>query len=101
MKFSDNDLNAFLDAFDAKTIIVRLSGAQVDSVRAIHKRRTEFVSPHSAEAAVILPSLQIKESDLEGITREHTFEIDGVNYRMYKEPTVRDSGFALIGLTKA
>ncbi len=78
--FTDTDLDNMIEAHPGvKTVTVKLSGANVKTTRCIYKRRTEFLSPHQAQVAVILPSLQCKESDLEGVTREHTFEVSGTS----------------------
>lgn len=98
MPYSDADLDAMLDAFDAKDVLVRLNGVPVKVIRGIWKRRTEFIG--QADQIVILPSITCKESDLEDVTRQHTFEIGGVEYRAYGDFVPRNSGFSQVGLVK-
>ncbi|TLM66015.1 MAG: hypothetical protein FDZ69_07480 [Deltaproteobacteria bacterium] len=98
MIFADTDLDAFLDAFDALPVLVRLDGVPVKTIRGIWKRRTEFVG--TGGQIVILPSITCKESDLADVTRLHSFEIGDVEYKAYGDFVPRNSGFAQVGLVK-
>ena len=100
MPFSATDLDAFLDAFEARTFTVALNGVTVKPVRGVYRRRTEFVG--QAQQIVILPTALCKESDLEDVTRLHTLtdQMTGTEYKIYGDIQPQNSGFALVGLVK-
>ena len=100
MQFDDNDLEAFLDAFDARDYTVKLNGVAVKIVRGIFKRRTEFVG--QAEELVLLPSVLVKNTDLEDVTRQHTLTDSATlkEYKIYGDFVPKNSGFSVVGLVK-
>jgi hypothetical protein len=98
MTFSATDLDAMIDAFDAKDVVVRLDGVAMKTIQGIWKRRTEFVG--QGDQIVILPSILCKESDLEDVTRLHTFEVNGIEYRAFGDFVPRNSGLSMVGLVK-
>lgn len=98
MPFSEEDLDALLDAFDAKTVTVKLGGAVVGTIRGAFRRRTEFVG--QAQELVILPSLLCKDSDLALYTRAHTLGVDGTDYRQFGAAVPNNSGLSRVGLVK-
>jgi hypothetical protein len=101
--FTSDDLDAFLDAFNAVDVTVKLSGVTVKTIRGIYKRSTEFGSPFETEQLRILPSLRCKESDLADVTRGHTLLLPGgaIEYKFWRDPVPSDSGFSVVGLVKA
>ena len=100
MTFDDDDLNAFLDAFDARDYTVKLNGVAVKTVRGIYRRRTEFIG--QSEQIVVLPSALIKETDLDDVTRQHTLTDSKTlkEYKIYGDFVPQESGFNLVGLVK-
>jgi hypothetical protein len=100
MPYSAADLDAFLDAFEARPFAVRLNGVLVKTVRGIWRRRTEMVG--QGGELVVIPSAQCKESDLDDVTRNCTLTdtTTDIEYRIYGEPVPQNSGFALVGLVK-
>lgn len=98
MGFTAADLDIFLDAFEAREVAIKLSGATVKTIRGIWRRKTEFVG--QGEQIVILPSLLCKDSDLADVTRNHTLTVGGVEYKIYGDFVPENSGLSRIGLTK-
>ena len=102
MSLDDNDLDSFLDAFEARTFTVKLDGVKVKELRGIWRRRTEFINNATQEIKVI-PSAQCKESDLDDVTRSHTLtdQSTGTEYKIYGDFQPGNSGFSIVGLMKA
>ena len=100
MQFDDDDLEAFLDAFDARDFTVKLAGVSVKTVRGIFRRRTEFVG--QAEELLLLPSLLVKDTDLDDVTRQHTLTDSATlkEYKIYGDFVPQNSGFSVVGLVK-
>lgn len=96
--FDAADLDIFLDAFDAKTVTVKLAGATVKTIRGIWRRKTEFVG--QAEQIVILPSLLVKDSDMDDVTRNHTLTVGGVEYKIFGDFVPENSGLSRVGLSR-
>ena len=101
MQLENTDLDAMLDAFGAQSYPVKLNGSQAGTLRGIYKRRTEFISPHMAEDVVIKPSLRCKTVDLDAFDMNHRIEIGGIDYKFWREPVEKESGFSIVGLVKA
>lgn len=100
MQFDPADLDTFLDAFDAQTYPVTLAGNQVGTIRGIHKQKAEFSSGHSDQLHV-LPSLQCKTADIDNFDQSHRIVIGGADYKIWREPVPKNSGFSIVGLVKA
>ncbi len=100
MPFTDDDLDSFLDTFEARTYSVRLSGVEVKTLRGIFRRATEFVG--QADQILVLPSIRCKESDLDGVTRTHTLidGVTGIEYKIHGDFVPANSGLSLVGLVK-
>lgn len=101
MQLSATDLDAMLTAFGAQDYPVKLNGVQVDTLRGIYRRRTEFISPYAGEDLVIKPSLRCKTSELGAFDMNHRFVIGGIDYKFWREPMEKESGFSIVGLVKA
>jgi hypothetical protein len=95
--FDEADLDAFLDEFGIDVQVQR-SGVPLDPIRGIFRRNTEFIG-QSGEI-LVLPSIKVKTSALDGLHRSDDFVIKGQWYRMYGHPEPRNSGFSLVGLVQ-
>jgi len=101
MPLTDTDLDAMLDAFNARTFTVRLEGVKTGTLRGIFRRRTEIIGQGGVQR--ILPSIRCKESGLdEGIRRATlTDDSTGIEYKIYGDPEPSNSGLSTVVLVKA
>lgn len=67
-------------------VVIRLSGVTVKTVTGIFDESVETVDGYEMERVVFRPQVTLLDADAAGVTRGHTIEVRGVEYRLFGDP---------------
>lgn len=100
--YSEDDLDAMMDAIGTVSVTFTFSGVPVKTVPAIFRRRLAAGSPYDfQEPARHALQIRCKSSDVADITQENSVTIDGEYYQMIGNPVPFNSGFSTIEIVES
>jgi hypothetical protein len=99
MQFASADIAAMLSA-TGQTISVWRTGVQVKTMVVKFRKDFEVVSPFDSQGGILQPGFICATTDMDGITNNHYFLIDGKEYKYDGKPQELSSGMThvLLGL---
>ncbi len=97
MQFDADDLDMILDAA-GEDVVIKLSGSAIATIQGKFRKNYLDVSPFESSTGILKPVVICKTSDLAGITNNHSFVIQGAEYKFDGKPEELPSGFTHIKL---
>jgi hypothetical protein len=97
MPFADTDLDAMLAA-TGEPVVILLSGVTVSTITGKFRKNYVDVSPYESHVGILKSVFLCKTSDLAGITNDHYFNIQGVDYRFDGKPEDEPTGLTKVKL---